>query len=104
MSSIVMMMADASGNIINGSGAACSVYCNITNLGVSFKTIANTLTFLVGAVSVIMVIVGGLRYATSQGDSKAIASAKDTILYAIIGVGVAVAAFGVINFVATALK
>ena len=64
-----------------------------------FKTITNVLLFIIGAVSVIMLILGGFRYTISQGDSSALTSAKNTILYAIIGIVVAILAFGVVNFV-----
>lgn len=63
------------------------------------KTVVNTLLFIVGLVSVIMIIVGGLRYTTSGGDSSAVSSAKNTILYAVIGLVVAFLAFAIVNFV-----
>src|SRR5665213_1996470 len=45
----------------------------------TFSTITNLLIFIVGAVSVLMVIIGGLRYVLSGGDSAGTKSAKDTI-------------------------
>lgn len=67
--------------------------------GSIFRTVADTLIFIVGAVSVIMLIIGGLRYVLSGGESAAVKSAKDTILYAIIGIVVAALAFALVNFV-----
>lgn len=64
-----------------------------------FRTITNVLLFIIGAISVIMLIVGGIRYTVSGGDSAAITSAKNTILYAIIGIIVAILAYAVVNFV-----
>ena len=64
-----------------------------------FSTITNTLLFILGAISVIMIIIGGLRYVISGGDSAAVTAAKNTILYAIVGVIVAILAYAVINFV-----
>lgn len=64
-----------------------------------FQTIANILIFLVGAVSVIMLIIGGFRYVISGGDSNAVEGAKNTILYAIIGIVVAFLAFAAVDFV-----
>ena len=64
-----------------------------------FRTITNVLLFLIGAVSVIMLIVGGIRYVVSGGDSTAVQNAKNTILYAIVGVVVAILAYAVVNFV-----
>ncbi len=69
-----------------------------------FQVVANTLIFLVGAVAVIFLIIGGLRYVISQGESKNIESAKNTILYAIVGIVVAVISFALVQFVISALN
>jgi len=66
----------------------------------TLQQVVNVLVFLVGAVSVIMAIIGGLRYALAQGDSNAVNAAKNTIIYAIIGLVVSMAAYGIVNFVA----
>lgn len=64
-----------------------------------FKTITNVLLFIIGAISVIMLIIGGIRYVVSGGDSSAVTSAKNTILYAIVGIVVALLAYALVNFV-----
>ena len=69
-----------------------------------FETIANTLLFLLGAVAVLMLIIGGFRYVVSGGDSSAVESAKNTILYAIIGIVVAFLAWAAVDFVVTQLQ
>jgi hypothetical protein len=66
-----------------------------------FSTITNVLLFAIGAISVIMIIIGGLRYVVSGGDSSNITAAKNTVLYAIVGLIVALLAYAVINFVLT---
>ena len=66
-----------------------------------FKTITNVLLFIIGAISVIMLIIGGIRYTTSNGDSGAVTNAKNTILYAVIGIIVALLAYALVNFVIT---
>jgi len=66
-----------------------------------FQTVTNVLLFLIGAVSVIMLIVGGIRYVLSGGDSTAVTAAKNTILYAVIGIIVALLAYAIVNFVVT---
>ena len=68
------------------------------NTGI-FRTITNVLLFILGAVSVIMIIIGGLRYVISGGNATSVTAAKNTILYAIVGVIVALLAFAIINFV-----
>jgi len=65
----------------------------------TFRTITNVLLFLIGAVSVIMLIIGGLRYVVSGGDSTAVQNAKNTILYAIVGVIVAILAYAAVSFI-----
>lgn len=64
-----------------------------------FQTIADTLIYLVGAIAVIMLILGGLKYVTSQGNKESVQGAKDTILHAIIGIVVAILAFAAVRFV-----
>lgn len=64
-----------------------------------FKTVVNTLLFLVGAISVIMLIVGGIRYIVSAGDQNQVTAAKNTILYAIVGIIVAVLSWAIVNWV-----
>jgi hypothetical protein len=64
-----------------------------------FTTIVNILLFIIGAISVIMLIIGGIRYTISGGDSSAVTSAKNTIMYAIVGIIVAVLAYAIVNFV-----
>jgi hypothetical protein len=101
----MMILADASSSIITGAGQACGSSCNTAStIPGTIKTIGNVLVFLVGSISVIMIIIGGFRYVTSGGDSKAVSAAKDTILYAIIGVVVAIVAYAIVQFVATNVK
>ncbi|MEO8911891.1 MAG: pilin [Candidatus Saccharimonas sp.] len=64
-----------------------------------FQKITNVLLFAIGAVSVIMLIIGGFRYTVSQGDSTQMTSAKNTILYSIVGIVVALLAYALVNFV-----
>ena len=64
-----------------------------------FQTITNVLLFVLGAVSVIMIIIGGLRYVVSGGNATYVTAAKNTILYAIVGIIVALLAYAIINFV-----
>lgn len=53
-----------------------------------------------GAVALIVVIIGAIQYTMSRGDPQATAKAKDTIMYALIGVLVSVVALSVVRFVA----
>ncbi len=83
-------------------GAACakpaSGATDLFGPGGIFITITNILLFVIGAIAVIMLIVGGIRYVISSGDQTAVTNAKNTILYAIIGIVVAFLAFAAVNF------
>ncbi len=70
-----------------------------TDLLAQVKVITNLMILFIGIISVIMLIVGGFRYVLSAGDSKNTTAAKDTILYAIIGVVVALLSYAIMNFV-----
>jgi hypothetical protein len=68
-----------------------------------FGRITNVILLIVGIVSVIMLIYGGLRYILSGGDSKKVTDAKNTILYAIIGLIISLLAYAIVNFVLTSV-
>lgn len=68
-----------------------------------FKQVTNTILYIVGIIAVIMLIIGGIRYVVSGGDSKKVTDAKNTVLYAIIGLVIAFLAFAIVNFVISAL-
>ncbi|MBQ3306545.1 hypothetical protein IJH02_03910 [Candidatus Saccharibacteria bacterium] len=72
------------------------------NTGV-FTRITNTVLYAVGIISVIMLIYGGLRYVISGGDNKKVTDAKNTILYAIIGLIISILAYAIVNFVINAV-
>lgn len=66
--------------------------------------IINTILLVLGIVAVIMIIVGGFRYVLSGGDASNVTAAKNTIMYAVIGLIVAVLAYAIVNFVLNALQ
>ena len=63
------------------------------------KDVVNIMFFIVGVMAVIMIIWGGIRYVLSAGNSAALTSAKNTIMYAVIGLIVAILAYTIVNFV-----
>ena len=67
------------------------------------KYFVNIMLFAVGILAVIMLIWGGIRYVLSGGDSGAVSSAKKTILYAVVGLIVAILAYAIVNFVITTI-
>jgi type III secretory pathway component EscT len=102
----IPVSANAVSNVISDqcAGVTDSTVCNKANSTTAtpsnfIGTIVNTLLFIVGALSVVMIILGGIFYATSNGDSSRVTLAKNTITYAIIGLVVSFLAFAVVNFV-----
>ena len=68
-----------------------------------FKQVTNVVLYIVGVIAVIMLIIGGIKYVVSGGDAKKVTDAKNTVLYAIIGLVIAFLAFAIVNFVITSL-
>lgn len=91
--------AQAGANTAKGSGMPSEL------VGVNgvFTRITNTVLYAVGIISVIMLIYGGLRYVISGGDSKKVTDAKNTIMYAIIGLIISILAYAIVNFVINAV-
>jgi hypothetical protein len=95
------VQAHAVGTISDGAGSARGKDQPIDlfgDVGV-FSKISSVLLFIVGAIAVIMIVIGGLRYVVSGGDATQVQSAKNTILYALVGVIVAILAYAAVNFV-----
>lgn len=61
--------------------------------------VIQTIIFLTGMISVIIIIIGGFKYVTSGGDANSTKSAKDTILYAVVGLVIAVFCQAIVSFV-----
>lgn len=66
-------------------------------------TMASILSFLVGFAAIIVIIIAGIQYILSNGDANKISSAKDTIIYAVIGLVVAVVAQAIVALVLSKL-
>lgn len=65
----------------------------------TIKNVGNILIFITGSIAVLMIIIGGLRYTLSGGDQGTINSAKNTIMYAVVGLVVSIAAYAIVNLV-----
>lgn len=61
--------------------------------------LTSLLTFLAGAIAVIVIIFGGIRYITSTGDATRVKQAKDTILFGVIGLVIAILAYAIVKFI-----
>lgn len=67
----------------------------------SVRKVINTLLYILGAIAVLIIIVGGILYVVSGGDAANVKKAKDTIMYAVIGLVVALLAYAIVNYVVT---
>ena len=65
----------------------------------NIMTVINWVLGIIGIVCVIVIIIGGVQYMTSTGDPGKVKKAKDTLLYAIIGLVVVILAAAIVNFV-----
>lgn len=88
----------------SGSTAVCGATAADNNVSSMAKTIINILLTILGIIAVIMIIFGGIRYTTSAGDASRVKAAKDTIMYSVVGLVVAILAFAIVNFVTTQFK
>lgn len=77
----------------SGGGDAADAFNKV------IKLIINTISLVVGIVAVVMIIIGGMRYITSSGSDSNVTSAKNTILYAVIGLIIVAMAQVIIRFV-----
>lgn len=98
--------ADIQGALCAGANLDANGECDqgsideaTTSVNDIMTSVINIFSLVVGVVSVIMIIVGGLKYITSGGDSGNVSGAKNTILYAIIGLVIVALAQIIVRFV-----
>lgn len=84
--------------LAGGGSTDCSPGAGPT-VDTAISAAINLISIVVGVIAVIMIIVGGLKYILSSGDSNNINSAKNTILYAIIGLVIVAFAQIIVKFV-----
>ncbi len=92
--------ADAKSDVCSGAALAGSSCTGDTgSLTNTMRNIVNLFSIIVGIVAVITVIVSGFRYVTSGGDSSKIAGAKNTLIYAIVGLVIVALSQSIVRFV-----
>ena len=82
-------------DLAHGSGMPSQ----LTSADGALTNITNTILRAIGLIAVIMLVFGGFKYIISGGDSAKVASAKNTIIYAIIGLIIVILAYAIVNFV-----
>ena len=86
----------AQGGVDNVGGHTGS---NGTPLLTRVHNLINLIIYAIGMIAVIMIVLGGIRYTISSGEQSQLKGAKDTIMYAVIGLIVAVVAYAVVGLV-----
>ena len=87
-------------NATAGSGgSSCNTTAGTTGIQSLITTVINIFSIIVGVVAVIMIIIGGFKYITSGGESSNISGAKNTILYALVGLVIVALAQFIVHFV-----
>jgi hypothetical protein len=76
---------------------------NLFGNGSIVNNVINIMLFIIGILCVIMIIYGGIRYVISRGETEQVKNAKNTILYAIVGLIVAIVAYALVNWVFTSI-
>ncbi len=85
-------------NLSNSNGKCGSDKAR-DNVGETLRRIINLLTIIVGIAAVIVIIINGLKFITSSGDSNSITSARNGIIYAIVGLIIVALAQVIVRFI-----
>ena len=96
--------ADSRDEAQNGAKLANSGGGSNQNLPDIITTIINVMLFIAAALAVIMIIYGGIRYITAHGDEKQVKVAKDTIVYSVAGLIIAILAYALVTFIFNTFK
>lgn len=89
----------------NSTSAACSTGGDpITGPGGAIAKVTTLIAYISGIAAIIVIIVGGVMYVLSNGDSSKVQAARDTVLYAVIGLVVVILARTIIVFVIGKIK
>ena len=68
-----------------------------------FTNIVNILLYVVGVIAVVMIVVSGIRMTVSRGKPDSVSKARNSLLYSIVGLVIAVSAYAIVNFVLSRL-
>jgi cytochrome bd-type quinol oxidase subunit 2 len=93
------LCSGSNGDFTSGSSTTCSDGSAESAANKLVTNVINVLSVVVGVIAVIMIIVAGFRYVTSGGRDDAVKGAKNTILYAIIGLVIVALAQIIVHFV-----
>lgn len=75
-----------------------------TDIGKVFNIVVKILSILIGSLSVIFIIVGGLQMVSSSGDPQRFRMGRESVIYACVGLVIAIGAYAIVSFVANGVK
>lgn len=87
------------GDACEETGSSSAICADRTQAPELVKRIIDTFLFVLGVVAVIMIVHSGMKYVISRGDPEGVKSAKNTLLYAVVGLIVAILAYAIVGFV-----
>jgi hypothetical protein len=93
------------GATLKATGAQCTTKGGtegakaVTKIEETIQNVINLLTIIIGIVAVILIIINGLRFITANGDSNSITSARNGVIYAIVGLIIVALAQLIVRFV-----
>ena len=96
-----LLTSDASAQVSSGINAATTSEMQGKSVNSTVGSIVNILLWVVGILSVTMIVWSGFKYITSAGDTSKLASAKSTLIYAVVGLIIAILAYAIVTFVRT---
>lgn len=81
---------------LNDTGGKTGSGATVTE---TLQAVINILLFIAGIAAVLVIVVSGFRFVTSNGDAGAVSKAKNSIIYATIGLAITVMAYAIVNFI-----
>lgn len=94
-----LLMSDASAQVTSGINAATTGEMRGKSVDNTVGSIVNVLLWVVGILAVTMIVWSGFKYITSAGDTSKVTSAKSTLIYAVVGLIIAILAYAIVTFV-----
>lgn len=92
-----MALSTASGACTGNDSAPCKATGD--DIATLLGSVISLLLFIAGSAAVLVIVVGGIRYITSDGDPGAASKAKNTIIFALVGLVIAIMSYSIVNFV-----
>jgi len=96
---ILHMVATATTQCPDGGGTCDTGLPQVNATSSSLQSIMQIVIGIAGSIAVVMIVMGGLQFITAQGDPSGVAKARKTLLFAVVGLVVAILAEAIITFV-----